>query len=151
MTTRVPPPICVPRVSMTPGKGCYFPQILGNDPIFTGSWILRVCNMYKDLPSNWVKCWYALQSDCLGSTPRLFHVLRPAPQAAGSDLQPDVLVAIMGFIYGKEAHGRRKPLTPAIVDSILGVPSPFFPEILLFRKPSKTHRNSWVLNRTMVE
>ena len=31
------------------------------------------------------------------------------------------------------------------------LPCPFFPGILLFRKPSKTQRNSWFLKRTMVE
>ena len=33
----------------------------------------------------------------------------------------------------------------------LGVPSPFFPGILLSKKPPKTPGNSWFLKRTMVE
>ena len=45
-------------------------------------------------------------------------------------------------------------MTLRIRHPILGLPSPFFPGILLFWKPSKTQRtqrNSWFLKRTMVE
>ena len=35
--------------------------------------------------------------------------------------------------------------------SFLGLPSPFFAGVLLFRKPSKTQGNCWFLKRTMVE
>ena len=39
-----------------------------------------------------------------------------------------------------------------VVSNSLGVPSPFFPEILLFRQPSKGQgKNSRFLKRTMVE
>ena len=40
---------------------------------------------------------------------------------------------------------------PFLVCINLGVPSPFFPGILLFRKPSKAQGNSRFLKRTMVE
>ena len=41
--------------------------------------------------------------------------------------------------------------TSSVVLNILGVPSPFFLGILLFRKPSKTQGNSRFLKRAMVE
>ena len=99
-----------------------------------------MCHCQKQLSTVFEVCWHGHQPSSV------FDTNCEDSYKGGHDHGPSEVASLTHMTSGQHL------LSPLNETTFLGVPSPFFPGILLFRKPSKTQgKQIRLLTRTMVK